>query len=615
MSILKNFKTKLLSLVLCVCLCVSIFSGCSLFIKNEDGKNEAEALRIGDTVVTRQELINSYYSFYQKNYYYFMYYDTDTIMETFYNSVVAREIVLVEANKMLSNGSLVMTEEDMQDVWNNVFDYIYAQINTKEKSILLLLDSDENNLPTRLKDEDDEGGTAYKYEEYVFERIVEINYSEDESAPEVDVDEKIAEFKAGVYTYNDATGDEDRNMVPIPKDEIENRTKAYNMYLSNLMLSAKANGKASDSESVLKAEIERIYESYYENALYSKYQEYINSTAVITDADVVAKFKELLNSSSESNTLEDNYVSVITSTSNETLILYHYEGKYVYFSVQHILISFDDDTLEILKSTEGYDADKDKMFRDYYEEVRKQYVSDQMTTTYRDENGYTAKDGDDNKLTISIADILKNYNSELATRLGTLQNDDEYKSMTEDEKSLAETRVRTLLFNEYAWKYSGDTGSLTSDSLAGVLGYTISSEKDNHGSFVKDFANGARELYEAYVAGGENSGIGETISSVVSDYGVHLMMLTGVYEGGAVVDVEDKTDDQIIEELQSNYVSNLTKETLYEYVYDLIKESLIGDSGTFFTDFRNALVKQYKDDNLIVYVDKMTYDELNSAIN
>src|SRR5699024_2708963 len=111
----------------------------------------AAALKIGDTVVTRQELINSYYSFYEQNYYYFMYYDEDYIMEVFYDSVIAREIILAEANKMLEDKTLVFTEEDMTDIWNDVFDYIYAQIDEKEKAILLLADSNEDNLPERLQ--------------------------------------------------------------------------------------------------------------------------------------------------------------------------------------------------------------------------------------------------------------------------------------------------------------------------------------------------------------------------------------------------------------------------------------------------------------------------------
>ena len=208
--------------------------------------------------------------------------------------------------------------------------------------------------------------------------------------------------------------------------------------------------------------------------------------------------------------------------------------------------------------------------------------------------------------------IKQDFEDEAATRLTNLQNSEEYAAMTSEQKALAEVRVRTLLFNEYAWKYSGDTGSLTNDKLAGVLGFTITSEDNNHGSFVKDFTNGAREMYEAYKSGSKK--LGQDIKSVVSDYGVHLMMLTNVYTPGSLVDIASKSDDTIVAELQNKYVSNLTTQTLYEYVYDLIKDKTVGDNGTFYTDYRNALVKKYTDEGKVEYKDKFSYEELNDLI-
>ena len=617
---MKNLKTKIFSLIICICMCLSFFTGCSLFVKKDTVDNTATALKIGDTVITKQELIDSYYNFYQQNYYYFMYYDEETIMKVFYDSVIAREIVLAEANKMLAENPKFFSDKDMEDLWNDVFDYVYGQIDAKEKSLLLLVDADEEKLPKRLQGHNhDEEEKAYKYEAYEFEAVVEKDYSADTAAPEIDIDDKIVELKEGVYTYNAAEHEEDdRDIQPIPNEERTVRSQAFDMYIADLILSAKANKKPSGKEAVLKAEVERIYESYYENALYNKYQEYINSTAAgsadgefenkFTDSAIAAKYKKLLMADKESNTLEDNYVSVIGSSENDSLILYHYNGKYTYFTVQHVLVSFDDETLDILKNTEGYDTAKDKMFRDYYEAVRETYVNyDNMKTTYRGEDGLVVDVNDDDKIDdedkVSINYILDKFEDDFDAIDTT--------GMTAEEK----VHARTMLFNKYAWTYSNDTGSLTNEKLSGVLGFTISSETDKRGNFVKDFANGARSLYEAYLQDKTANNIGETILPVVSDFGVHLMMLTGVYEGGAVVDVAGKTDAEIVSELKSKYVSNLTDQTLYEYFYDMLKEELVGDSGTYFNDFRNALVKSYKDANLIKEVDKMSYDELQDAIN
>ena len=621
---MKKIKLKLLSLALCLCVCLSFFTGCGLFTKAK-GDNSAVALKIAGKEITKKDLIDSYYSFYQQNQYYFMYYDETTIMKVFYDAIIAREVVLAEANKLLTDGKLKFSEEDMEDIWNDVFDYVYSQIDTKEKGLLLLIDEDEEKLPERLQSEDEDKETPYKYEPYKFEELVKINYADVTSAPEISINDKINELKDGVYTYNASEDEEEREIKEIPEEERAVRLEAYEKYLSDLILSAKSNKKDFSKEAVLKAEIERVYESYYETALYNKYQELVESTAAginyldandnayiknydaenglfdnkLSNSIIEAKYKELLNKSAESNSVYENYVSVITASDNESLILYHHNGKYTYFTVQHLLVSFDEETLEILKDIDGYDTSKDLMFRESYEAIRETYSKDEdMKTSYRDDDGYTVRDNDGKALKISVKEIRDLYAEELNKRLAELPA---------GASELEKTRVRTLLFNEFVWKYSGDTGSLTNEKLSGILGFTISSETDEHGSLVKDFTNGARKLYEAYLADPSTNSIGSTISSVVSDYGTHMMMLTGVYEAGAVAET--------IEDLETTYVSNLTEQTLYAYVYDMVKEELVGDSGTYFTDYRNSLVKHYEEEELIKWVDKMSYKELTNAIN
>lgn len=624
---MKKIKLKLLSLALCLCVSLSVFSGCSLFTK-KNSNNNVVALKIAGKEITKQDLIDSYYSFYQQNQYYFMYYDNETIMKVFYDAIVSREVVLAEANKLLSENKIKFSQEDMDDIWNDVSDYVYSQIDAKEKGLLLLKDSDEEKLPERLQSEDEDKETPYKYEPYKCEELVKIDYSTVTSAPESNVDEKIIEIKEGIYTYNASLEEDERDMKDIPEEERAVRLEAFEMYLSDLILSAKANKKDFAKDVVFKAEIERIYESYYETALYNKYQELVETTAAgvnydgianfekedgkfvnkLSDSIIEEKYLELLNKSAESNSVYENYVSVITASNNESLILYHHEGKYTYFTVQHLLVSFDDETLEILKDTDGYDSTKDSLFRESYEAIRATYSKDEdMKTSYRDENGYTVKDNEGNALKISVKEIRDLYNAELTSRLADFDARPDSDFASAEIRNLERTRIKTLLFNEFAWKYSGDTGSLTNEKLSGVLGFTISSETDNHGSLVKDFANGARNLYEAYLSDSNANGIGSTIASVVSDYGTHMMMLTGVYEAGAVA--------ESVEELKTSYVSNLTEQTLYEYVYDMVKDELVGDSGTYFTDYRKSLVKHYEEEELIEWVDKMSYKELTNAIS
>jgi len=632
---LKKIKSMLCSLLLCLCMCFSVFAACSPFQKQED--YTVPCLTIGTKTLTKQDVIDAYYSFYQSNSYYLAYYDDAYIEKIFYESLIAREIILQKAEEALKDNEIYYTAEDMQKTWEDTFDFIYGQIDTKEKALLLLADSNEENLPERLKTEESSKEKAYKYEPYKFERVEDIYTNEGKTQAEpYDIDQIIEQFLEGVYQYNSSkTGD--RTMVDIEdQDEIASRKAGFERYLSSLILSAKANNKNADKDEVLKQELLRVYNNNYENTIYATYQDYYNSTAVSTgkfgDEAIIDKYEALLKASVESNVIEDNYLSVIGSSDNDTLILYHYNGEFTYFTVQHILIKFNSEVTEILKNTDGYDSSKHNIYRDSYETIRDSYVSNDMTTTYRDENGYTVKDNDGNALKITLGEIKSLYYAELQTRLGKLDGTyvgelteeeqaaaQEYASMTPEEKTLAQERVHTLLFNEFAWKYSADTGSLTNEKLAGVLGFTISEEADERGGYVIDFANGARELFNEYLTGNGSIGIGQTVKQVVSDYGVHLMVLTGVYDAGtgngkAVVELTGNVA-QDIETLDSTYVSYLTNQSLYEYVYDMVKNSLVGDNGTYFSDYRKSELVNYKKEGLVKEHSKMSLDQLNNAIN
>ncbi len=638
---MKNIKLKFLSIILCVCMCLTFLSGCSLFVKRETANADEIVMVVGEREITRQELVDAYSSFYQQNYYYFMYYDEDYIMDTFYDSIAAKYMILSEAEKLLKDGVISLSQEDYDDIWKDIFDGINSQIDTKEKAMLLqLLGGDEEKLPKRLQDpeEKDDEEKAYKYEAYEAERVEAYKKETAGTAPKID--DQIKEFKQkGLFTYYDKNEEveDEKDRTPLyitDSAEKEKRNDAFNKYLADLKNNAKANKEDTDIDAVFKKEIERLYKSYYESALYDEYKEYIDSTVIgtangefdnkLSDAEIVKKYRELFNISKEGNSIETNYVSVVTSSSNSSLILYHYNGEFVYFTVQHILVPFSDEVLDVLKNEKGYSTSQDNYFREVYEEIREIYYKKGITevegeeqnvlyTTERNDKGLLVKDNGVNRK-VTIKEIEEKYAKELQKRLAALE------SPTEEEK----TRVKTLLFQEFAWKYSSDYNSL-SNELSGVLGFTISSEKDKNGSWVKDFANGARKLYEAYKANGETNesdDIGGRIERVVSDYGVHLMMLTGVYTAGDVIDLsalssssEDGKVSEIVEILKSTYISNLTTETYYDYVYDMIKDSYVGSNGTYFTDYRNQLMKSYKDNNKIEYKNKLSFKTLNDLVS
>lgn len=603
---MKRFKTKLFSLLICLCLCLSIFTGCSLGSTKGDLDLEEKAFTIGTKTYTQQEVVDLYSNFYAQNSGYYPYYDDyQEIIDIFYKNLFLQEIIKEKANEVV-----VLSDDDVQDVLDSTYDYFASQIDSIEKAILSLngIDVEEDEGYERLKSSSSED-TALKYEEYNAEdkKVEYINFDDVTPAGEVNIDNEIAKLKQNIARVYYTEEDDVRKENTIAEGQVEIRKQAFEKYLANLMFSAKVDGQTKSKDVVFAEQYKEVYDSYYESKIQERYQDYIESTTAgytdgttvveskYSDEAIVKKYKALLNASYENNTLPENYVELLTSSDNDALILYHNEtGSKVedkYFSVQHILVEFDQETLDILKNTNGYSADSDLIYREYYEQVRALYAADgsKLTVSYRDENGKVVMDGD-KEAKVTLSQIEDEIDAEIA-KLG----------------SGATEKEITMLFNRLSWKYSADEGSLK-NNLSNRLGFTISNEEDNHGNWVKDFANGARQLYNDGA-----SNVGDYVS-VVTDYGVHIMMLTGVYEAGALVEVEGKTDQEIVNALKSSYVSNMSNQTLYEYIYDMLVDELVGSNGTFYSDYRNQLLIDYEEAGLLVKHNILTYDELDKAI-
>lgn len=618
---MKKFKLKFLSLIFCSFMLLSVLTGCSLFVSNKDYGKDDVVMIVGEEKITKEELSQLYYSFYSQNSSYFYYYEDEQIADIFYRSVISNKIALQQAKALLDEGKLAITDEDYADIWENVFDYFYGQVDTAEKAILKSKGATDEDLPKRLQTSSSSSNEkAYKLENYEFEPVTVPEVGTNGTAPSVS--DKIRELvEIYIFKYDASTVEDVHDFKDIDEQEKAVRTQAFDQFISSLILSAKANNKSTNKNEVIRNEVERVYKSYYESKLQEKYRAHVNAISLsenyFSDEAIAKKYENLLNASKENNSVEDNYVEIVSSTSNDTLVLYHYNGKYTFFSVQHLLVQYDAELLAELKTVEGYNTVRDESYREFYESYRESLIGGDsgildMETSYRDENGFIVKDDEGNEVKVKISKILSDFQTEKNARLTALENGAEYSSLSPEEKELARQRVSTLLFNEYAWKYSDDTGSLTNDKLAGVLGYTISSQQNNHGSLVKDFANYARKMYEEVRLGTEK--VGGKIGQAVTDYGVHLMMVTGVYDVEEVVSTEGKEASEVVAELKKTYVSNLSTQTLYQYVYDIIKNNTVGDNGTFYSDKLNKLVKEYEEAGKTKISERYSYEELNSLI-
>ena len=161
-------KKKIFSLILCVCLIFGglfTFSGCSLVSKNEEKLNSDIMMKIGDTTITKNDLINAFYTYYQNNSNYFAYYDEETIEESFYTWYTVKTLVNELSMKALYNettnktGYIYYTSEDADTVWEYVEDYFYSQISSYEKALYTADGVEEADLPSWLQSESSDEAT------------------------------------------------------------------------------------------------------------------------------------------------------------------------------------------------------------------------------------------------------------------------------------------------------------------------------------------------------------------------------------------------------------------------------------------------------------------------
>ena len=433
---MKNLKKYILAIVMCICLMFTSLTGCAHIQKDNSKALEEKAITIGSTVLSKQEVINLWYNFYngENTSYLFYYMEEDQILEQFYKNVVVSYAVMEETKALIVNETLVYSTADDANVWKNVMDGIYKNLDTIEKSLYKQQGTEDKMLPTRLQTEQTASSDvkSYLYTEYNFTgmedyackylkedgKVAATNYGDDVKDERIDQIVKLLEryiYKEAVKlsddeelefdNVNDLQGKVDNTGYFTDITDTANRETAYQMYLSQLLMNAKASGKKADKAEVLSEEIKRLYVSYYESYLTSMYSNYINSLVdkagseyySLNDQAIVSRYLQLVGRDVLKYELEDNYIAFLEAKPTNSLLLYHYEGEYYYFSVQHLLVSFDNDITTALKNMFGNSANASKDHYEFYEDWRNTYYDHQLglnswadynNATYRDENGY-----------------------------------------------------------------------------------------------------------------------------------------------------------------------------------------------------------------------------------
>lgn len=750
-------KKKIFSLLVGICLVFTGlfgFSGCSLVKEDQSKINSNVVMKIGNTELTRADVINAFYTYYNNNNSYFSYYDNAVIEESFYTWLTVKTLVEDMSFEDLydeetnPDGYIYYTTEDEEEVWKALEDYFYSQISSYEKAIYTQEGFVEDNMPVWLQAEkaDDADKKLETYKSPIDDvELKDRSQMVATKLEEKEVYSKVAALKERLFKYVVDTDDKGKetlgNIADVEKDYISGtRNQAYTNYMQTLILNAKANGNSTNEEDVLKKEVLRIYEAYYESQISVIFQNYYTQEVLLNyqgkgdasalgDAAIVKAFLKQYNTEKQTNQVEDAYVATITDTEKgSSLLMYHYGGENYYFTVQHILIKFSNYIDEQVKGLYGYSAsgNYDEMISDAYIKARNEwaekgrgamltpvntdaqkdsivvfgnyyYYDEDLKSSEADNYGYvklsnynyneetkvleTDENGkikhtfadscadldalkekypDEEIVYMATADDVLNtynynfklweklafevYNGTKTVEAATEANKElEYvfetaahmKEVYKDEQdaTVGQTALRdklaSYLFIELEWVYSTDS---LGNEISNKLGYVIASHPDDNGSWVSDFAIGARELVEANIdkngvySSGEVSAFTKT---VVSDYGYHIMKVEEVYKSSSLVDLSGVTAEydlsegsdyvkQVVAALQKTYVCNTSNQTVYEYFRDSLYNTLVGtsqSSGTYFLAWEYKWLHELNEAGKIEMINKIDFDTLLGSLS
>lgn len=585
-------KKKFIAIILVVFMCIT-FSGCSLVSLNATRYSDEVVCKVGDETITRNEissLFNTYYSYYSQ---YQQNVDTDTILDLVYNQLINQKVMLNEAKKII-----LLSNEDKNEIWQDVFDSIDDSID----EILI-----EDGLMD--EEEDEEEQTEYGYTK------TDIN--------KVDYNKDTFDFKYNVVinnVYNRPTeGD---------------RLTAFNKFLSQIVATAKANGKSTDSEVAFKDYLNKLYKNYEDSMYVTKYEEYLKANLNITDSEILEKYNNLLNIQKQKYADEDLFVNSLNKSSIDELVLFAPQASF--FTVKHILIKFTDEQTKILSEFAGSDTNLDYVYSEPYEDKKEEFADKLLVKNMRDiETGKvtTSETGFDkyydviNKKFVSGGDAtyLEDINGEKKVTAKTIEN--LVKDIMTD-TSLTDSE-KIAYFDLLMFIYGEDPGMRTEEMLKGKSGYIIpdpDSEEYRKMSFQAEFKTASKIAREKYLAGGYDA---KGYEVALTTNGVHIIIFTGMignvedkgyyYKSSDnkyyLVEKSAKGEAVTIDDLKTTNIAGYSSKTEKPLmsVYDYIYETLLAEkSSEIVNNYVSNTKASYEREKGMIKKYKKTYKQIFS---
>ena len=305
-------KKKMLSIFLSFCLIfTSLFtlSGCDLLHDNDKRYYDEAVAKVGDDIITRNEVLTMFNYYYYTMGYYQYGYSTEVVYQMVIEALVKNKIMVIEAQSI---EECAINDADDFYIWEQVFKNVYAQIDENEDKIRALFGVEEREASEEEKDEN-----LVTFEEY------------EKSKPNGEIKSaEICRTKAEWLQDLTTSTDKATNYY---------RFLAYSRYISGLEKSAGKYGKDEKTGAeLLDQELNRLYEYYKESRYVEKYTAYMTNRITISEDEIQTEYQKALNKQLQEFTISGAFGDKIVNTSNTDLVVYRQNGNY--YTVQHILL-------------------------------------------------------------------------------------------------------------------------------------------------------------------------------------------------------------------------------------------------------------------------------------
>ena len=569
---MKKFGTLFICLLMIIT--CSFLGGCAGFSVNEVKYYNEVLAYVGNTAITRQEVLSAYNS-YGKNYYVSNMGKTEEeALESTLNMLIDREALYQYAldNNETYKPSAYQVDESIKTLFSELDNEI-NEYTSKAKAILNIK-SEETTTSS------DPAGTAYKIENYVYKKRAvlkdgKIVYNIEETPTDEEVAKDTYEKTIPYSNLKDFTSQETVAAVKtaylnklktslIEADET-NGNAIYNEVISLLVKDLiqgekylrDSNGKAfdKDTESVLTRYFKKVYDGQIKSLYLENIQTVYQNSEELNSNELISAYKFLFESSADQYKEESAYKTAMKdSGTNADSILYHHQNmtdgtEFGYFI--HTLIKFSDT-----------ESAKVKSYKDTNETEYNKVISE-MTTQARGEDGLVSKNAPE----IALADVIAEYN--------TIKGEADYSKRLEK-------------FIEFMFKYTEDAEG----TLVAGMPYVVGT--NGNSGMEEAFTNECVKLMKEENGAMSDVDLTNIKDMCITSYGIHLVFYVG--------NVNDfylpYTNDITIETLYETEINPLTHETYFDMLFDKVYPATSGSiysSNTKYSEHEEIILETSKE--------------------